>query len=255
MPLTLFAAPFVFKRTREGIRRSPWGFVLSVVGVCILVGGVSAGGYKVSAVLVYTSSNVFSTISFLQKERLLREHGASAVMTNVWNAIFMVPLTFALLPAQSISWFGDVPLDKIGTALTDGCKCFAGMDVAGSSCSGAWASEMFFSVGTFVAGVFACVLVKYASSAFQWAAAALVVPLSNCVFALPILKRSDQQPVFWYTGVGFVMVALGFAVYGYGEHLQACALKRHEEENESAHAGLLTLLVDDANDDIKLQHA
>jgi len=165
---------------------------------------------------------------------VLRKQQGSAVHFNVWNAIYMVPITFLLWPLQSLSIYGGIPLAELPQYLWDGFLCFSGKDVIGSSCSGAWASEIIFSAGTFFAGVCAVVMVKEGSAAFQWAANVFVVPLSNMIFGIKdIMPISAYQPFTWYIIVGFLLVSLGVLVYGFGEKkIHEASSKSRGEEDE-----------------------
>lgn len=227
-PLTFIFAPLVFSATRDKMRRSPWfttissfGAVLLVAGICvtILPGiGDKSNQYTIAAVITYISNNVFSTISFMIKEWVLKDLRGSCVHLNVWNSIYMIPITFALWPLQSLSIYGNIPLDQLPQYLWYGCLCFAGHDVAGGNCSGAWKSELVFSISTFVAVVFAIIMTKRGSAAFQWAANAFVVPMTNLIFGMSIMPTSVYQAYTWYIIVGSVFVSIGIVIYGIGEY-------------------------------------
>ncbi len=79
----------------------------------------------------------------------------------MWNAIYMVPMSFVLWPFQAlIPGFGGMAVADLGPSFADGFRCYFGQDVLGAKCQHAWVSETMFSVGTFVAGCFAVVLVQ-----------------------------------------------------------------------------------------------
>lgn len=241
-PLTFVLAPLVFTTTRAAMKNSPRGKFIATCGAIVLLVGIlvtilpsissgdsGADNYSVTAVITFASANVFSTVSFLIKEWLLRPDssantggvGASAVHLNVWNAIYMVPVTFLLWPLQSINIYGGIALADLPTLLWEGCRCFAGYSSdpvnAPSQCEGAWWSELIFSLGTFFAGCFAIVLVKEGSAAFQWAANVFAVPMSNIIFGLSFMPASIYQAYTWYIVVGFCLVSLGIVVYSMGE--------------------------------------
>jgi hypothetical protein len=196
------------------------GVLIAGVFVTILPASGSDGAYKWYAVLMYSSANVTSTWSYLLKEAYLKDLSGSAVHVNVWNAIYMVPITFLLWPLQvAIPGFGSTQLSQLGSSFADGFRCFAGQDVEGCACSGAWASELVYCVSSFVGGCFALVMVKRGSAAFHWAANIVAVPLSGVVFAMKgLMPASAYQPFAWYVAVGFVLVVVGIAAYGITEN-------------------------------------
>jgi len=240
-PLTFILAPICFKSTRDYMKLSPYWTVLSIIGASLLITGIiitifpdiKTTDYQTFGVMTFASSVVLSSCSFLIKEWYLQyrkdEQGltipASAVRLNFWNAIYMIPITFLLWPLHSISTYGGLPLKELPDYLAYGFQCCfikgynSTVDVPGSSCNGAWISELIFSVGTFVAGIFALVLVKEGSAAFQWAANILVVPVSGLIFSLQFLPipMNFRKELTWEISVGCALVILGILVYGIGE--------------------------------------
>jgi protein-S-isoprenylcysteine O-methyltransferase Ste14 len=228
IPITFIMAPIFLQRTRDMIKINKHMFFAEIVGIFFILLGIFVSitpdilkgdaDYKWYSVAIFAVSGIPSSVSFILKENALQDDKGSAVHLNVWNAIWMVPFTFALLPLQTIPWFGGIPINELPLALTDGCKCFIGMNITGASCDLAWIPENIFSLGTFLAGCAAVVMTKVASAEFQWIAGASVLPLTNIIYALPLMPPSIFSPFDIYGIAGLLIVSIGFVIYWVAEH-------------------------------------
>jgi uncharacterized membrane protein len=223
-PFTVILSPFVFKDFRKKIihvyKNSKFTFFCYVTSSFLLIFGIVIGiipnignnnQYNSVSVFVFSSAFVVSTISWLLKERLF-DIGCSAVHLNVWNAIYMVPITFIYWPIQIVEIFGGIPANQLAQlTLIDGIDCFFGRY---PGCDfGAFLYEFLYSLGTFVAGVCAVILCKQGSASYQWAANIVAVPISCLFFSIPNLPANSTEPLTKYIIISLIIIAVSMLVY------------------------------------------
>jgi len=223
-PLTVIISPFVFSKTKANIIRcwneNPKYIAIYILGTIMLIFGIivsvipalkQGSTYSITDLIIFLSSPIVSVISWLMKERLFDMKVASAVHLNIWNAIYMIHITFVYLPIQTIGMFGGIPKDHlIQITLVDGWKCFVGQI---DGCNGAWWTEILYSISTFGAGACAVVLCKQGSASFQWAANIFAVPLSCLFFAIPNLPGNSTESLTVNIICGLIIVVVGMILY------------------------------------------
>ena len=78
--------------------------------------------------LVFFAGILPSAFSNVYKEKQMKDADLDAIYLTCWVATLQVILGFAFMPLLAIPGFGGVAFDQFGEQITDGWRCFVGLN-------------------------------------------------------------------------------------------------------------------------------
>ena len=217
IPFTMVSS-HVFLGTRASKNEICGAFVILLGAVVVLLPSLLGDSQSLTshtcAQLLYLSSNVPYSMSYVYKEHGFKNLAIHVVFLTQWVSIYQLLLGFLFAPLQLIPGFiGSEPATLAGiiSGFCSGFRCYTQQD---ESCrrDNVFLLSLGYCLVNFAFNTGGLYLVKRSSATLNAVSYAVILPLTTLAFTNPLLGRF-QEPFRLSTIVGLAVTLIGFGLY------------------------------------------
>lgn len=109
---------------------------------------------------------------------------------------------------------GGISFKDIPEQMGNGLRCFAGYNsTPGDDCESAWVSLIVYTIINFGYNVVGLMVFKKLSAVLAAIASAIRLPITNIVFTVHFIMRSQTESFNVYDIIGLIVVIIGYIMY------------------------------------------